>query len=179
MRRSARIQSLKRAREEVISSNSKRARISTSKKNDKKSKKGRKGKSKAVAKPTRKSKRKANSTKAAIKTKNSKRIKKKPKSKKKPKPPLDDAPRDIELKLFGDGYKCVVGADEAGRGPLAGPVVAAACYVPDNFKGFPKTATGENVVICGNEVCMINRIANEPFNPNHQTLKRITCTDTH
>ena len=170
MRRSARIQSLKRAREEVISSNSKRARISTSKKNDKKSKKGRKGKSKAVAKP-RKSKRKA--TKAAIKTK------KKTKSKKKPKPPLDNAPRDIELKLFGDGYKCVVGADEAGRGPLAGPVVAAACYVPDNFKGFPKTATGENVVICGNEVWMINRIANEPFNPNHQTLKRITCTDTH
>ena len=170
MRRSARIQSLKRAREEVISSNSKRARISTSKKNDKKSKKGRKGKSKAVAKP-RKSKRKA--TKAAIKTK------KKTKSKKKPKPPLDNAPRDIELKLFGDGYKCVVGADEAGRGPLAGPVVAAACYVPDNFKGFPKTATGENVVICGNEVRMINRIANEPFNPNHQTLKRITCTDTH
>ena len=170
MRRSARIQSLKRAREEVISSNSKRARISTSKKNDKKSKKGRKGKSKAVAKP-RKSKRKA--TKAAIKTK------KKTKSKKKPKAPLDNAPRDIELKLFGDGYKCVVGADEAGRGPLAGPVVAAACYVPDNFKGFPKTATGENVVICGNEVCMINRIANEPFNPNHQTLKRVTCTDTH
>ena len=28
------------------------------------------------------------------------------------------------------GYKGVVGVDEAGRGPLAGPVVAAACYVP-------------------------------------------------
>lgn len=28
------------------------------------------------------------------------------------------------------GYRCVVGLDEAGRGPLAGPVVAAACYIP-------------------------------------------------
>ncbi len=31
-----------------------------------------------------------------------------------------------ELSLFNDGYKLVAGADEAGRGPLAGPVVAAA-----------------------------------------------------
>ncbi len=28
------------------------------------------------------------------------------------------------------GFKRVVGLDEAGRGPLAGPVVAAACYIP-------------------------------------------------
>lgn len=27
----------------------------------------------------------------------------------------------------------VVGVDEAGRGPLAGPVVACACFIPDNF----------------------------------------------
>lgn len=30
-----------------------------------------------------------------------------------------------ELSLYKDGYKLVAGADEAGRGPLAGPVVAA------------------------------------------------------
>ncbi len=30
-----------------------------------------------------------------------------------------------ELSLYKDGYKFVAGADEAGRGPLAGPVVAA------------------------------------------------------
>lgn len=32
------------------------------------------------------------------------------------------------------GYKCVVGIDEAGRGPLAGPVVAAACFAPPKHK---------------------------------------------
>lgn len=32
----------------------------------------------------------------------------------------------------GQGYGCVGGADEAGRGPLAGPVVAAVCVVPDD-----------------------------------------------
>ena len=32
------------------------------------------------------------------------------------------------------GYKVIVGCDEAGRGPLIGPVVAAACYIPDDFK---------------------------------------------
>ena len=32
----------------------------------------------------------------------------------------------IEKKLWGQGYKLIAGIDEAGRGPLAGPVVAAA-----------------------------------------------------
>ncbi|MEC7839284.1 MAG: ribonuclease HII [Chlamydiota bacterium] len=29
-----------------------------------------------------------------------------------------------------EGYKVVAGVDEAGRGPLAGPVVAASCHIP-------------------------------------------------
>ena len=36
-----------------------------------------------------------------------------------------------ELKL--SGYNLIAGLDEAGRGPLYGPVVAACCVLPDDF----------------------------------------------
>jgi ribonuclease HII len=36
---------------------------------------------------------------------------------------------ELENKFFADGYDFVIGIDEAGRGPLAGPVVAAATTV--------------------------------------------------
>ena len=36
----------------------------------------------------------------------------------------------IEQSLIDKGYSCVCGVDEAGRGPLCGPVVAAACILP-------------------------------------------------
>jgi ribonuclease HII len=32
------------------------------------------------------------------------------------------------------GFQTIAGVDEAGRGPLAGPVVAAACILPNDFK---------------------------------------------
>lgn len=35
-----------------------------------------------------------------------------------------------ERELTGDGQRLVCGVDEAGRGPLAGPVCAAACVLP-------------------------------------------------
>ena len=37
---------------------------------------------------------------------------------------------DIEKRLYSEGYKLIAGTDEVGRGPLAGPVVAAACIMP-------------------------------------------------
>jgi ribonuclease HII len=36
--------------------------------------------------------------------------------------------------LHKQGFKCVVGLDEAGRGPLAGPVVAAAVWIKKDAK---------------------------------------------
>ena len=38
-----------------------------------------------------------------------------------------------EKKLYQSGYSLICGTDEAGRGPLAGPVVAAAVILPKNY----------------------------------------------
>ncbi|OGV59010.1 MAG: ribonuclease HII [Lentisphaerae bacterium GWF2_50_93] len=40
----------------------------------------------------------------------------------------------FERKLWKDGIKFIAGVDEAGRGPLAGPVVVAAVIFPDNSR---------------------------------------------
>lgn len=37
---------------------------------------------------------------------------------------------NYEQASYSKGYTCIAGIDEAGRGPLAGPVVAAACILP-------------------------------------------------
>ena len=41
---------------------------------------------------------------------------------------------DIERALCAEGYTAVCGIDEAGRGPLCGSVVAAACILPDGLE---------------------------------------------
>ena len=38
-----------------------------------------------------------------------------------------------EKQLLAQGYQKIAGIDEAGRGPLAGPVVAAACILPQGL----------------------------------------------
>ena len=37
---------------------------------------------------------------------------------------------EFEEKLYDEGYHLICGVDEAGRGPLAGPVVVASCILP-------------------------------------------------
>jgi ribonuclease HII len=39
----------------------------------------------------------------------------------------------IEEQTYSRGFKCIAGMDEVGRGPLAGPVVAAAVVLPRGF----------------------------------------------
>lgn len=39
-----------------------------------------------------------------------------------------------EKELYKEGYELIAGTDEAGRGPLCGPVVAAAVIFPKNYK---------------------------------------------
>jgi ribonuclease HII len=39
----------------------------------------------------------------------------------------------LEIALQARDYQCIAGIDEAGRGPLAGPVAAAAVILPENF----------------------------------------------
>ena len=40
----------------------------------------------------------------------------------------------FEIELWSDGYSLVAGVDEAGMAPLAGPVVAGAVILPQNYK---------------------------------------------
>ena len=39
-----------------------------------------------------------------------------------------------EKSIYEQGYSLVVGCDEAGRGPLCGPVVCAACILPPSYQ---------------------------------------------
>lgn len=52
----------------------------------------------------------------------------------------------FEHEAYARGCRCVAGVDEAGRGPLAGPVVAAAVVLPEEWikSGWPDALAGLN-----------------------------------
>ena len=41
--------------------------------------------------------------------------------------------KNLDLSYYQQGYSLIAGCDEAGRGPIAGPVVAAAVILPKDF----------------------------------------------
>lgn len=43
----------------------------------------------------------------------------------------------FENQLKTEGYQCIAGIDEVGRGPLAGPVVSAAVILPEDMPALP------------------------------------------
>ena len=48
-------------------------------------------------------------------------------------PPEEFNPLHFEQQAIRNGFRYIAGVDEAGRGPLAGPVVAAAVILPESF----------------------------------------------
>ena len=48
---------------------------------------------------------------------------------------ISESPSNLEIEnvIWGNGLKTIAGVDEAGCGPLAGPVVAAAVVFPQNY----------------------------------------------
>ncbi len=49
-------------------------------------------------------------------------------------PDIEWSPLHFEEKAMAEGFRHIAGVDEAGRGPLAGPVVAAAVVLPQRFE---------------------------------------------
>jgi hypothetical protein len=68
--------------------------------------------------------------------------------------------REMETAAVAAGATMVAGVDEAGRGPLAGPVVAAACHIPlglivpwlDRINDSKGVKEEEREVLCGSSL---------------------------
>lgn len=65
-----------------------------------------------------------------------------------------------EAKARLQGYQRIAGVDEAGRGPLAGPVVAAACILPDDLH-LPGINDSKKLTAADRER-LYDRIKNDP-----------------
>ncbi len=79
--------------------------------------------------------------------------------------------KNIERTLINKGYTNIAGTDEAGRGPLAGPVVAAAVIIPkdvtipnlDDSKKLTKNQREKlfDVIATSGAICSVGVIDNE------------------
>ena len=93
---------------------------------------------------------------------------------------------EIEDAAYADGYTAVCGCDEAGRGPLAGPVVAAAvilprgCEIPglnDSKKLTEKKREALFDVICDTALAYAIAEASVPKPPDTHKQRKQTRTE--
>lgn len=72
------------------------------------------------------------------------------------------ASRAREEAAWTQGFDLVVGCDEAGRGPLAGPVVAAACALPANLTPIPGVGDSKAITDEADREALYERIISSP-----------------
>ena len=105
----------------------------------------------------------------------------------------------IEQELWNSGLRYIAGVDEAGRGPLAGPVVAAAVIFPENikidsiddskkltwrtreelYKIIIEAAVGVGIGIADHLVIDELNILNATFRAMHSAIGQLKCVPEH
>jgi ribonuclease HII len=66
----------------------------------------------------------------------------------------------LERAARAQGFSKIAGVDEAGRGPLAGPVVAAACTLPEDF--FIDTIDDSKKLTCHEREAIFDQLMHHP-----------------
>ncbi len=102
-------------------------------------------------------------------------------------PVLQNAQSPEEI-LYTNGYHCIAGVDEAGRGPLAGPVVAAAVILPRGWR-HPEIKDSKQLTARNREClfpiivyeavawswAVIDHMEIDQLNIHHASLKAMKC----
>jgi ribonuclease HII len=68
----------------------------------------------------------------------------------------------FEQSLFDRGYKHVIGADEVGRGAIAGPVLAVACCVSSNGNDLIEGVTDSKILTSGTRQKILRQVLDQP-----------------
>ena len=75
---------------------------------------------------------------------------------------LAHASRAREEQAWNDGVPLVIGCDEAGRGPLAGPVVAASCALPADMAPIPGVGDSKTITDEAQREALYEQIVSTP-----------------